>query len=32
MTQWAQLVGAFARFVVERYGAKETATWFFEVR
>ena len=29
--QWGELVGAFARHLVERYGIGEVAQWYFEV-
>jgi xylan 1,4-beta-xylosidase len=29
--EWARLIGAFTRHLVERYGAEEVETWYFEV-
>lgn len=30
-SEWAQLIDAFARHLIERYGRAEVRTWFFEV-
>lgn len=30
-SEWARLIDAFARHLIERYGAAEVRTWYFEV-
>lgn len=31
MQEWAEFIRAFARFLLNRYGAEEVRTWYFEV-